>query len=83
MKNFYLYLVVITFSFFLFNLKTAHAALFINAPNYIGLRQGLVGSWTFNGPDMNAQSPRHQRAGESRNAHQRPHPRGRQTRPGH
>ena len=30
----------------------AHAGFITKAPSYLGLTQGLVGSWSFNGPDM-------------------------------
>lgn len=32
----------------------AHAGLILGAPKYVGLGNGLVGYWSFNGPDMNA-----------------------------
>ncbi len=31
---------------------SAHAGLLLNAPNYVGLNSGLVGYWSFNGPDV-------------------------------
>lgn len=30
----------------------ANAGLIMNAPKYTGLNSGLVGYWSFNGPDM-------------------------------
>jgi hypothetical protein len=32
----------------------SHAAVIIQRPLYVGLTSGLVGSWSFDGPDMNA-----------------------------
>ena len=56
--NFVLLAVLIpqTFNFSLstFNLNTAHAGFLINRPLYIGLGEGLVGYWSFNGADMAA-----------------------------
>ena len=34
--------------------RAVSAAIIIQRPLYIGLTNGLVGNWTFNGPDMNA-----------------------------
>ena len=31
---------------------SAHAGLILGAPKYVGLEKGLVGYWSFNGPDM-------------------------------
>jgi len=37
---------------FLFYAANADAGSIIQAPTYLGLSSGLVGSWTFNAPDM-------------------------------
>ena len=39
-------------AFVLFYAHSASAALIIQRPVYVGLTQGLVGSWSFDGPDM-------------------------------
>jgi hypothetical protein len=39
---------------FFFNITDAHASIIIQRPLYIGLTTGLVGYWSFDGPDMNA-----------------------------
>src|SRR3989338_2910224 len=42
-----------SFTFFAFLLpQTANAGFIVKAPPYIGLNEGLVGFWSFNGPDM-------------------------------
>src|SRR3989344_8593897 len=42
-----------SFTFFAFRLpQAANAGLIVKAPPYIGLNEGLVGFWSFNGPDM-------------------------------
>ena len=48
-----LVLFLILYSLFLIP-KPAEAGLIMGAPKYAGLSQGLVGFWSFNGPDMNA-----------------------------
>src|SRR3990167_6859417 len=42
-----------SFTFFAFLLpQTANAGFIVKAPPYIGLQEGLVGFWSFDGPDM-------------------------------
>jgi len=53
-KNRKLEIVFVLSAFFLLFGNSAHAGLIIGAPKYAGLSQGLVGFWSFNGPDMNA-----------------------------
>ena len=52
MKTFKFLIVVFTFSFFLFNFRTANAGLLLNPPLYIGLTSGLVGNWSFDQADL-------------------------------
>src|SRR3989338_2689930 len=52
-----------SFTFFAFLLpKEAFASLIVKAPPYIGLQEGLVGHWSFDGPDMITQSDGDQKA---------------------
>jgi hypothetical protein len=43
------YIVVFTFSLFLLSLPAADAAVIIQRPVYVGLTEGLVGFWSFDG----------------------------------
>ncbi|KKQ45493.1 MAG: hypothetical protein US65_C0053G0009 [Candidatus Yanofskybacteria bacterium GW2011_GWC2_37_9] len=43
---------VFSVSYLVFSASVAHAALIIQAPKYIGLTNGLVGYWSFDGKDM-------------------------------
>src|SRR3989338_9062014 len=52
MKNFKFLTVIFIFAFYIFNFKAAEAALIVQAPKYIGLTNGLVGYWSFDGKDM-------------------------------
>ena len=54
MKNFKLLILIFHFSLLIFNFgaRSADAALLINRPLYLGLTSGLVGYWSFDGPDM-------------------------------
>jgi hypothetical protein len=45
------YFVVFTFSLFLLSLPAADAAVIIQRPVYVGLTEGLVGFWSFDGQD--------------------------------
>jgi len=47
----FFFLIIILYSLFLIP-KAAQAALIIQAPKYIGLTNGLVGYWSFDGKDM-------------------------------
>src|SRR3989338_2465947 len=46
--------------------NTAHAAVVIQAPKYIGLTNGLVGYWSFDGKDM-AGNTAYDRSGQGNN----------------
>ena len=48
---FHLSFSILIFAFYTFA-PSAHAALIIQAPKYIGLTNGLVGFWSFDGKDM-------------------------------
>jgi len=52
--NFKLQLCILNFAFLIILLLPhfAEAGLIIKAPPYIGLQEGLVGFWSFDGPDM-------------------------------
>src|SRR3989344_5109977 len=54
MKNFKLLIIIFNFALLIFNfgIPDANAALIIQAPKYIGLTNGLVGYWSFDGKDM-------------------------------
>jgi len=45
-------LLAFVFSFFTLLPLQAQASLIVKAPSYLGLSEGLVGFWSFNGPDM-------------------------------
>jgi len=45
-------IVIFIFAFYIFNFNAAEAALIIQAPKYIGLTNGMVGYWSFDGKDM-------------------------------
>src|SRR3989344_9317378 len=51
-KTFYFLLSFLIFAFWVLPFKAAEAALIIQAPKYIGLTNGLVGYWSFDGKDM-------------------------------
>src|SRR3989344_236915 len=57
--------VIILYSFFLIP-NSAHAAIIIQAPKYIGLNSGLVGYWSFDGKDM-ANVTAYDRSGNANN----------------
>ena len=56
---------LISISFFWFA-PSAHAGLILNRPLYIGLTSGLVGNWSFDGPDM-AGTTSYDRSGQGNN----------------
>ena len=58
MKNFKLKIAFFALILFFSLSKNAHAGFLINRPLYIGLTDGLVGYWSFNGADMNATQAR-------------------------
>src|SRR3990167_11541412 len=45
-------IVILIFAFWILPFNAAEAALIIQAPKYIGLTNGLVGYWSFDGKDM-------------------------------
>src|SRR3989344_1901193 len=47
--------------------NTAHAAVVIQAPKYIGLTNGLVGYWSFDGKDMRGNNRKSRLRGTFRN----------------
>src|SRR3989338_11448118 len=53
-ENCKLKITLLVFAISIFLPKAAEAGFLINRPLYIGLTDGLVGSWTFDGPDMAA-----------------------------
>ena len=66
MKNFKFLTVIFIFAFYIFNFKAAEAALIVQAPKYIGLTNGLVGYWSFDGKDM-AGNTAYDRSGQGNN----------------
>ena len=54
MKNFKLLIIIFNFALLIFNfgIPDANAALIVQAPKYIGLTNGLVGYWSFDGADV-------------------------------
>src|SRR3989344_489247 len=65
-KTFYFLLSFLIFAFWVLPFKAAEAALIIQAPKYIGLTNGLVGYWSFDGKDM-AGNTAYDRSGNSNN----------------
>src|SRR3989344_6109894 len=53
-ENWKLKITLLAICFIILNPQEASAALIVQAPKYIGLNSGLVGYWSFDGPDMNA-----------------------------
>ncbi|KKU02815.1 MAG: hypothetical protein UX06_C0050G0001 [Candidatus Giovannonibacteria bacterium GW2011_GWA2_45_21] len=68
MKNFKLLIIIFNFALLIFNfgIPDANAALIIQAPKYIGLTNGLVGYWSFDGADM-ASVTAYDRSGQGNN----------------
>src|SRR3989337_2906315 len=58
--------VVVAAFLFIVSPNSAAAALLINRPLYIGLNSGLVGYWSFDGPDM-ANVTAYDRSGNANN----------------
>src|SRR3989344_8190545 len=65
-KTFYFLLSFLIFAFWVLPFKAAEAALIIQAPKYIGLTNGLVGYWSFDGKDM-AGVTAYDRSGQNNN----------------
>ena len=67
MKNtFYFLFLLLVFTFWISDFNSADAALIIQAPKYIGLTNGLVGYWSFDGKDM-AVNTAYDRSGNANN----------------
>ena len=56
---------ILIFAFSIFA-PTVHAAVIIQAPKYLGLTEGLVGFWSFDGADMSG-STAYDRSGQGNN----------------
>src|SRR3989344_8284078 len=65
-KTFYFLLSFLIFAFWVLPFKAAEAALIIQAPKYIGLKNGLVVYWSFDGKDM-AGVTAYDRSGQNNN----------------
>src|SRR3989338_2534619 len=70
--NWKLEITLLALLIFVFMPKAVDAALIIQAPKYIGLTNGLVGYWSFDGKDMAGAAPPHPPG----KAHKRPPPNG-------